>query len=228
MKSTQAQNISTIAMFNIKGPEIFTGIIDMKKFAFALLAAGALIAQTSCDSASKLAEDIDGSWSSAPEMLANTPDGLITGVDNFVFSKTASTSGTLMIATMISVNRELPLDNESTEPVSLTASAKATVQGTWTAADDDEIQLVIDPASIKIEIDPEGIVAVPTLITEVDAPTTDSIPPALAAALKKEILKVITAKYVGLNQMDDVEIKDGRMKYEIENTHYIMSLQTLD
>ena len=60
------------------------------------------------------------------------------------------------------------------------------------------------------------------------APTTDSIPPALAAALKKEILKVMTAKYIGLSQMDDVEIKDGRMKYEVENTHYIMSLQTQD
>lgn len=200
----------------------------MKKIAFALLAGVFMMTQTSCDSASKLAEDIDGSWSSAPEMLANTPDGLITGVDNFVFSKTASTSGTIMIATMISVNRELPVNHDSTEPVSLTASAKATVQGTWMAADDDEIKLIIDPASIQVEIDPEGIVAVPNLITEVVAPTTDSIPPALASALKKEILKVMTAKYIGLSQMDDVEIKDGRMKYEIDNTHYIMSLQTQD
>lgn len=200
----------------------------MKKIAFALLAGVFMMTQTSCDSASKLAEDIDGSWSSAPEMLANTPDGLITGVDNFVFSKTASTSGTIMIATMISVNRELPVNHDSTEPVSLTASAKATVQGTWMAADDDEIKLIIDPTSIQVEIDPEGIVAVPNLITEVVAPTTDSIPPALASALKKEILKVMTAKYIGLSQMDDVEIKDGRMKYEIENTHYIMSLQTQD
>lgn len=200
----------------------------MKKIAFALLAGVFMMTQTSCDSASKLAEDIDGSWSSAPEMLANTPDGLITGVDNFVFSKTASTSGTIMIATMISVNRELPVNHDSTEPVSLTASAKATVQGTWMAADDDEIKLIIDPTSIQVEIDPEGIVAVPNLITEVVAPTTDSIPPALASALKKEILKVMTAKYIGLSQMDDVEIKDGRMKYEIDNTHYIMSLQTQD
>jgi hypothetical protein len=193
---------------------------------FYMVAAMALFVTFSgCDSPSKLAGAIEGSWSGAPETLSNTTDGIVTGVDSYLFTKTGATDGSVEIATMISLNEALPGDSSIVQPISLSAAAKATAQGMWVAVDDDEISLTIDPTTIEVSVDPDAVVLETSLLTGNDESVVSTLKPAIAERIKKQIVRVITVKYLDIKHFDDIKIKDNRMKFEIGKAHLVMSRQ---
>ena len=179
----------------------------------------------SCESPSKLAGAIEGTWSGAPKTLSNQTDGIITGVDSYVFTKTAPTEGVVVVSTMLSLNEALPGDSSIIQPISLTAAAKATAQGSWVATDDDEISLTIDPTTIEISIDPQAVVLETSLLNGEDEDVASTLKPDVVERVKKQIARIVTVKYLDLKHFDDIKIKDGRMKYEVGKEHFIMSRQ---
>ncbi len=178
-----------------------------------------------CESPSKLAGAIEGTWSGAPKTLSNQTDGIITGVDSYVFTKTAPTEGVVVVSTMLSLNEALPGDSSIIQPISLTAAAKATAQGSWVATDDDEISLTIDPTTIEISIDPQAVVLETSLLNGEDEDVASTLKPDVVERVKKQIARIVTVKYLDLKHFDDIKIKDGRMKYEVGKEHFIMSRQ---
>lgn len=178
-----------------------------------------------CESPSKLAGAIEGTWSGAPKTLSNQTDGIITGVDSYVFTKTAPTEGVVVVSTMLSLNEALPGDSSIIQPISLTAAAKVTAQGSWGATDDDEISLTIDPTTIEISIDPQAVVLETSLLNGEDEDVASTLKPDVVERVKKQIARIVTVKYLDLKHFDDIKIKDGRMKYEVGKEHFIMSRQ---
>ncbi|WP_304973634.1 hypothetical protein [uncultured Duncaniella sp.] len=126
---------------------------------------------------------------------------------------------------MLSLNEALPGDSSIIQPISLTAAAKVTAQGSWVATDDDEISLTIDPTTIEISIDPQAVVLETSLLNGEDEDVASTLKPDVVERVKKQIARIVTVKYLDLKHFDDIKIKDGRMKYEVGKEHFIMSRQ---
>lgn len=188
-------------------------------------AAAAGLTLSSCESASRLAKELDGSWSGAPVKLSDDMSGIVTGIDNFVFTREGDRDGNIEIATMISFDETLPADSMIVQPLSVTIAGIARAQGSWVATDDDEVSVTVDPESITVEIDPQGVTLNTSLLTGADAVLPDSIAPALAQAARRRILRDVTTRYYSLSHLDDVKVKDNRLIFEIGREHYIMSRQ---
>lgn len=197
----------------------------MRKIYNYLAVAAVALGLSGCESATRLAGQIEGSWSGAPQTLSNQTDGIITGVSSYIFTKTAPTEGSLEVATMVSLNEALPGDSAVVQPISLSAAAKVTAQGTWVAVDDDEITISIDPTTIEVSVDPDAVVLETSLLSGADESVTSTLKPAVAERIKKQIARIITVEYLDLKHFDDIEIKDNRMKYEIGKNHLVMSRQ---
>lgn len=184
-----------------------------------------LLALTSCESASRLASDIEGSWSSAPKSMSTDIAGSTSIVETVTFVRDESKSGTLGVQAMISATGAITGRDGLTLPYSLTSSAAATAEGTWRAIDDDEISVSIDPATITVTVDPEGVVLNTDLLTGEEFPQLDSIRPAVTRLLQERIERDVNTRFLSIRHLDDVKVKEDILKFEIEDEHFVMSRQ---
>lgn len=197
----------------------------MRHFINYAIAAATACMLVSCDEEAKLASELEGSWSGAPVTISNDVDGLVTGVDTYVFTKTDAKEGTVDIATMLSISSALPEDSAIVQPYSRTVSAKAVATGTWIVTDDDEVNISIDPTSISISVDPDAVDFETSLLTGGEAPVVDSISSGETARVGALLRTQIVSHYSSLKMLDDVKIKAGKLIYEIGKTKYVMSRQ---
>lgn len=197
----------------------------MKKFLLGLLAVSALGLQ-SCDDSAKLAENIEGTWSGAPEHLIDTSASSASIIDTYTFTHTPDTKGgNITITSVISVTGQIDGSQAIVQPFSLSASGTASVQGTWEAIDDDEIAVAIDPKTLNVAIDPDAVVLSSSMLTGNTSAAVDSMKPALVNTIKAQVQQAVGNRYLSLKRLDDVEVKGPMLKYEIGKQHYTMSRQ---
>ncbi|MCH5319655.1 MAG: hypothetical protein J1E38_08125 [Paramuribaculum sp.] len=198
----------------------------MKKFLTGVVAVATLFL-ISCESKTKLADDIAGTWSGTPERLDSTDDETITSVETISFIKDQSEkpAGELIIQSMISVTGAVQPDSMLVQPYALSEAAVATAQGSWTVVDDDEISISIDPQSVKVSIDPDAVSYNDNVFTDAQKAMLDSIRPSVAADLQSKITKYLTDRFVSVNHLDDVKVKGNLLKFEIGRKHFVLSKQ---
>lgn len=198
----------------------------MKKFLTGVVAVATLFL-ISCESKTKLADDIAGTWSGTPERLNSTDDETITSVETISFIKDQSEkpAGELIIQSMISVTGAVQPDSMLVQPYALSEAAVATAQGSWTVVDDDEISISIDPQSVKVSIDPDAVSYNDNVFTDAHKAMLDSIRPSVAADLQTKITKYLTDRFVSINHLDDVKVKGNLLKFEIGRKHFVLSKQ---
>ena len=191
------------------------------------VAAIAVLMMASCDSKTKLAEELAGSWSGTPERIGNDSTGVMTMLETFNFTPNENESGgQFIVQATISVVGTVPSDDEVVEPFSVNQDAIASAQGKWQTLDDDEVMIVIDPQTITVNVDPKDVVFSDNVFTGEQQPAVDSIQPKAAEKLTRIITKEVTEKFLNLNHLDDVKVKENLLKYEIGHKHFRMSKQT--
>lgn len=197
----------------------------MKIFLSSLIGLTALTL-ISCDSKEKLATDLSGSWAGTPERLGEDVNGTSTVVEVFNFTKDqGSPSGTVIISAMISLTGTIQPSDGFVQPYALSEAAVATAEGTWSAVDDDDVMIKIDPQTVTVNVDPKSVTYNTNLLTEEQEPLLDSIKPRVYRGIQNRITKEILTRFTELNHLDDVKIKGNLLKYEIGNKHYVMSRQ---
>lgn len=179
-----------------------------------------------CSDKSKLANEIEGSWAGTPERLGDDQSGTMTIQEIFSFIKnTNSADGTINIQANVEVLEPEAAGDEVVSAYATSAAAVASAQGSWTLIDDDEIVISIDPATIQVTVDPRSLVESDDLLTDTPVPTLDSLSTAKMGEIKLLVTTEVTKRFSELNHLDDVKVKDNRLKFEIGRKHVVMARQ---
>ena len=180
------------------------------KFISAMAASLALLSFSSCESSSKLANDLQGSWSGATEKLIDNEVAPSSYMPVLTFVKTDATKGDVTITAAISMS-------DANGNTTLSASGQSTISGTWTATDDDEIYLNLDPSTLNVNVDPDGVVMSSTGVYNTPEVTTDSLKASMIPAIKTRMTSAIQHHMLNITKIDDIKIKNGIMTCEIND-----------
>lgn len=201
--------------------------------AAALICVGSMTAMTSCESGEKrLAGQLAGTWAGTPETVSDGQGITATVTDTYFFAPDSAQLsdgkfpiGPLFISAAISMNTQIVAEGESVEPLSLTASAVANVRGTWSAIDDDEISLSVDPQTLTVIVDPDQLMVTSQSLGTAPEPTIEAMRPAMAEKLQQSLKAALTHRYAGMKLMDDVKIKGTLLKYESGHEDFVLTRQ---
>ncbi len=184
----------------------------------------AIVGIQSCGgSASKLSREIDGQWTSRSENLNVPRASASQATFTYLFHRNAGENGgTVKLSALIDV--ALPAGNDqgaSHEPLSVCATAVATASGTWRATSDDEIYLMVDPASVEVSVDPTAVVARGR--GDSNSPT-DTIP-AAASMIRHEIAKAVERKVATMHRLNDIKLDRDRRTLQWEANYTDVNLR---
>lgn len=188
----------------------------------------AALVLTGCNEAERLASQVEGTWSSTPQMIVNDAGSQATMVETINFERdSAKTGGQVMIVGMVSCTGSMAGSDALVQPFEIAASAKSTVTGRWTAIDDDEIMLSLDVANMSVAIDPSGLVISSNVLTGSTQSDPEPVKPQVAAMVESALKRQLLARYTSMTKLDDVKVKDNGsvLKFEVGKTDYVYSSQ---
>lgn len=176
-----------------------------------LLAAAAI---TSCGSKEKLADEVQGTWTSVPQKIEVTSQYEADVVKVYELLP----DGQAIMSAMISTEKALPDTDEMIEPVSLNAAATATMSGTYAAVSDSEIRITLDPKSLRVTVDPKAINFMYDGLTTQEAPELTTLSATYAKQLTDELTPVISADFFGSATFTDIKLNDNTMTCQIDGS----------
>lgn len=198
----------------------------MRQLLCGIAAVALLAGVSSCNEKSRLADEMTGTWSSAPERLMDNAASSATIVENYTFIRNGNeTGGDVTLSALISVTGSISGTDAIIQPFSLSAGAIANISGTWSAIDDDEIRLDWNDSTLTVSVDPSAVTISVNNLTGKDIPTVDSLRPQLAESIRAQIKQAVEVRFLGTRRFDDIKIKNGEMKYEVNDADRILRLQ---
>lgn len=197
----------------------------MKKVLLTMSAIAAIML-SSCDSTAKLAKEVEGSWSGVPVKLVDESAASAMIIESYIFSVDSSgRSGDIVVGGMISTTSQMPQSQDVVQPFSITGSAKSIVYGSWTAVDDDEINVNLSPESLSVTVDPDATELVANMATGATAPELETMKPQIAQSMKNQLTAALQLRYASIKHLDDVKVKGNVLKFEIGHDEYTFSRQ---
>lgn len=170
----------------------------------------------SCDTKTRLAEKLEGSWSSTPEQLQNTPGTQSTVVRVFDFERTpGKAEGTVTMKAMITVDNAVGSTETVTTPVSVTASGIATISGSYVAKDDDDLLVTLDYSTLDVSVDPQGVVLDYNVLTQESAPDLETLRPGAVRLATQQITRAAQTIFSNVTEIEDIKINNHLMSCEI-------------
>ncbi len=195
----------------------------MKKFYYLFIGLMA-VAFGSCDENARLARDIQGTWAGTPEHLNDAEAAASTIIETYTFTpdevNPKAKNGNVTITGNVSAT--IPM---AVNPVSISAAASTSIQGTWTVIDDDEIALVLDFKSLQVKVDPDAVAISNDIFTDQSIPQVDSLRSEVVANIAAQLRRDVEMRYMAVRQLDDVKIKGPILKFEIADTEYVLTRQ---
>lgn len=191
----------------------------------------AALALVSCNDNARLASEVQGAWTGTPENFTDNSVVTATILETFDFVSDGtviakgSHGGSVVIAGMITASTQVVADAGLVEPLSLTATAKSTISGTWTVIDDDEIALSLNLQSLAVDVDPSTLVVEGNVLTGNDTPKIDSIRPSVAATIGASMKRALENRYASFRHLDDVKVKGPLLKFEIGKMDCVFTRQ---
>lgn len=184
-------------------------------------------AATSCDESKKLAENMQGTWTGAPDKLVDDHASSASYIPVYTFIKdNDKNGGTVMVNALISASGTTDGSNAIATPYSLSASGRATLSGTWRATDDDDVALILDTNTLNVTVDPDAVVMSMPNSGENNQPAIDSLKPQIINVLQLQMSQAIRNKLMTINKIDDIKIKHDMMTCEINHTDYTFQRAT--
>lgn len=198
---------------------------------YCLMSAIVALSLSSCDENARLAKELHGTWAGTPENVTDNTAITATLIETYSFTDAAQTmskgayGGDISITGMISCSTQILADSTIIEPVTLTASAVSTINGTWTVIDDDEIAVSLNPQTLVVTMDPEAVSVANNVVTNNDNPSIEKLRPGITATLRDGIKHTLSMRYASIRQLDDIKIKGPLLKFEIGKNDYVFTRQ---
>lgn len=184
------------------------------------------VGMSSCNEAAKLANNIEGTWSGAPERFIDDPTGTATVIESTTFAvDSTGKGGDMIVVALVSSTGQVQGSASIMQPISISAAAKAEILGKWQAIDDDEIHVNLDPRTLTVSVDPEGVVLTTNLLDGAAQANVASIKPQVAESVKGQVAHALQMRYASIKKIDDIDIKGNVMEYEINHKEYTASRQ---
>lgn len=202
----------------------------MKLISLSFIALGVLAASlTSCDDSAKLAQEIQGTWSGAPETLVagDASSATITQTYNFMADDDNPKQGSVLVTALVSVTGQLQGVEAVVEPFSLTAGATASMSGRWAAKDDDEIVFAWTDSTLTVNVDPEAVTLSSNVVTGAERPTIDSLKPQIAQSIKAQVAQAVEVRFHSTRKFDDIHFHGDIMSFEVNDKDMTMQKQSL-
>ncbi len=188
----------------------------MKNSAFIALAIMGAATLTGCDSKSKLAKQIQGEWTSTPELVVNTGAARASLVRVVDFnSSNDATQGTVTMTALITVDNAIPANDSIVTPLTITASGTATITGVYTVKDDDEIAVNLDASSLSIAVDPDAVKLSYDVIDGAGGSSLEALRPGALRLAQQQINRAAQDVFFNLDEIDDIRIDNNMMSCEI-------------
>lgn len=179
-----------------------------------LSVAAAVAFSTACESPTRLASRIDGTWSTSPEKFNKEVVGQGTYIPVLEFSRPDKRpEGAVILTAQLSITMPVnaPLDSMGAAPVSATAAGMATISGIWTANDDDEVKIALDPATLDITMDPDVQFAIADVFTDYDTDSVSAVSPQVMRAFAEQARQGMTDVIAHFNELDDIKFQSDAM-----------------
>ncbi len=196
--------------------------MDLKKLIALTLPVAALAALTSCANH----PEIEGTWTGTPTNIDNISaacDASATMSISFSIDENANDNGEVIISALIDANQPVSSSTESIDqPYEVSVSATAVITGRWAYEEheDDDIVITLDPSSLKVNVDPNGVTFSSDVLTETQQPLIDSLSRTTADNWKKSITKAMSERFYDINKISDIKIKNGIMSCEIHDRDF--------
>lgn len=189
-----------------------------------ILASGLAIATaalTSCDHYA----DVAGSWTGMPDRslaVAGAIDATSTISLDFAQqpASKAKDNGLLTISASIDANQPVTGGDFENAAYEVSVAASASMTGTWTFIDDDDIVVSLDPSTFTVTVDPDGVTFAEDLVSGMQQPQLDSLSTATATRWQNVIGPAIKTEFLKYGKLDDIKIKNGIMTFEINDRDY--------
>lgn len=184
---------------------------------------------SACNPKVSLAKNIEGTWATNSEILAGIDALNASSVEMLQFIPTDGVSnplsGDFTHSIIVDVATIAPQSDSVVQPYSVTVTAIASVQGSWSVIDDDEIRLTLDPKTFNVSVNPSEVVQEDNILTGKNFSVVDSIMPELSARIKRMITPVVQGR-LNVNKIDDIHILKGtEMRCEINDRNYTFFMQ---
>lgn len=190
----------------------------LRNISLALFIASAAFFISSCQSQSeKLAEEIAGTWSSAPEQITTSGATRTTMVRVMDFTRTASdaTDGAVTMTALITVDNVMPASGKLDTPLTITASGAATITGAFQVKDHDDILISLDYSSLQVSVDPAAVQINYNILTQDASPEVESLRPGALHLATQQIRQAATSVFSNLTEVEDVKIHTDLLSCEI-------------
>ncbi len=185
------------------------------------------VALTSCNSRAKLAQSIQGEWTSNPEKLLDTGAAQATAVRVLEFTRgTTDTEGSITMSALVTVENTMPFNDSIQTPLTISASGTATITGVYQAKDDDELMISLDATSMSTQVDPEGVVLNYNVATEESGAAAAKLKPAAVILATQQINRAAQNLFTNVHEIDDIKVTGNLMKCEIGHKDLVFSRES--
>lgn len=194
----------------------------MHKYLFTALAAAGALLITACSGNNRFI----GSWTaSAPvsiaaELPAASSANALVSFD-FQPAQTGNSNGTFLYSAVIEASQPVVPDSvaPADAPYEVSVAATASVNGTWTRHDDDELLLSFDMSTVKVDVDPSGVTFSQNMLTGAQQPAVDSLTTRTAAVWSRQIESAVKTSLRQYSKLDDIKVSsDGTvLSFEIKD-----------
>jgi len=187
------------------------------------LYAPAVAMLAACLSSCGNGDNFIGSWTaSAPVSLqADIPAASsATSLISLDFSK-GDSGNRVYLSSLVNATQPVTFDSIASvdAPYEVSVSAVASVSGTWSRSGDDDLLLAFDLSSLKVEVDPAGVMFTQNMITGANQPAVDSLTARTAAIWRSQIERAVRSSLIRYSKLEDVEVDRDRttLQFEIKN-----------
>lgn len=184
---------------------------------------GALMTVSSCSRADRFA----GAWMGVPTRLAGIPgaaDATATVTIDFAPTGDVRTGGDVVLSATVDVSQAVvgsPV--EMVQPYQADVAATASIRGRYMVTDDDDdVVLHLDPSTLSVNVDPDGITLSENMLTGLQQPQIDSITARTADQWRVLITAAVRDEFYRYGKIDDIKVHHtDMMSCEIDDRDYI-------
>lgn len=173
------------------------------------------------------AERIAGQWQGNPERLIAVPgasDATATVAIDFAPSPDKSGIGTVYLSAVMDVEQSLTdVAGGLDRPYEASVAATASMTGTYAyeSADDDDIVVTLDPASMQVFVDPSGVSFSQNALTGLQQPVLDSLTALTAEHWRAALEPAMREVFNRYRKISDIKVHhDDIMSCEVADRDY--------
>lgn len=135
-------------------------------------------------------------------------------------SEKGGRGGSVLLTGEVSASQPVEPNESFDQGYEVNIAATGSLAGTWRYEDDDDDDLILslDPSSLVVDIDDNGVTFTQNLLTGAQQPMIDSLTQATAEQWKVELTRALSKEFSRYTKLDYVEVnKDGVLSFEISN-----------